>query len=63
MDPCACQEHAETFWTLVSNAAHWELELFIMLVFDVIIGALAWPFIKKHWRHHVKHDDIHKEEV
>ena len=56
-----CGEHVETFWTLLGNAAHWEFELFLMVVFDGLVGALAWPFLKKHWRHHVAHDEAHPE--
>jgi hypothetical protein len=61
MTACECTEHAETFWTLVTDLAHWELELFIMLVFDVIIGMIAWPFVRKHWVHHLAHDKAHPE--
>jgi hypothetical protein len=49
-------EQPETFWTLLHNAAHWEFEIFLMILFDLIIGGLAWPFVKKHWKHHVEHD-------
>ena len=52
-----CEE--ETFWTLFRSAAHWEFELFLMLVFDVVLGAAVWPFVKRHWQHHVGHDRIH----
>lgn len=38
----------ETFPTLLRDPAHWEFELFLILIFDVLIGALAWPFIKRH---------------
>lgn len=62
MDPCACSDHAETYWALLTSLPHWGLEITIMIVFDGLVGALAWPFVKRHWRHHVKHDDIHKEE-
>jgi hypothetical protein len=51
-----CTEAPETFWTLLHDAAHWEFELFLMLVFDGVLGALLWPFIKKHWGHHVERD-------
>jgi hypothetical protein len=27
-----------------------------MLLFDGIIGALLWPFIKRHWNHHIDRD-------
>ena len=49
-------EQPETFWTLLRNAAHWEFEIFLMILFDLIIGGIAWPFVKKHWKHHVEHD-------
>jgi hypothetical protein len=42
----------ETFWSLLHDRAHWEFEALVgfleMVVFDVVIGALAWPVIKKH---------------
>ena len=50
----------ETFWTLLHDKAHWEFELFVggveMIIFDVLVGCIAWPFVKKHWRHHVDRD-------
>ena len=49
-------EQPETFWTLLQNAAHWEFELFLMVVFDGVIGMLCWPFIKKHVIHHLERD-------
>jgi hypothetical protein len=51
-----CPEAHETFWTLLRDPAHWMFELFLMLLFDGVIGLLAWPFIKKHWHHHVARD-------
>jgi hypothetical protein len=51
-------EH-ETFFTLLQNPAHWEFELFLMVVFDLIIGALLWPTVRKHWKHHLEHDRRH----
>jgi hypothetical protein len=54
-----CAEHAETFWTLLGNAAHWQFELFLMILFDVVIGAIAWPFVKRQWqtRERKRHED------
>ena len=46
----------ETFWTLLRNAAHWEFEIFLMLLFDGIIVGLCWPFARKHWQHHIARD-------
>jgi hypothetical protein len=46
----------ETFWSLLHNAAHWEFEIFLMVIFDLIIGGLAWPFVKKHLLHHLERD-------
>src|SRR3989344_750144 len=37
----------ETFWTLLGDLAHWEFELFLIFLFDVLIGLLIWPYIKK----------------
>jgi hypothetical protein len=48
-------EH-ETFFTLMCDAAHWEFELFLLVVFDGIIGAFIWPKIKS-WRVHHRSDD------
>ncbi len=47
---------AETFWTLLHDRAHWEFEIFLMLLFDGVIGAILWPFLRSHWRHHVTRD-------
>lgn len=47
----------ETFWTLLGDPAHWLFELFLMILFDGIIGAILWPFIRKHWRHHLTRDE------
>jgi hypothetical protein len=50
----------ETFWTLLHDSAHWEFELFVglveMLVFDVLVGLVLWPFLQKHWIHHIDRD-------
>jgi hypothetical protein len=46
----------ETFWSLLHNAAHWEFELFLMALFDGVVGCVAWPFVKKHWAHHIERD-------
>lgn len=46
---------AETFFTLLHDAAHWEFELFLILVFDVLIGALVWPRIRRHIHRDVSH--------
>jgi hypothetical protein len=46
----------ETFWTLLHDRAHWEFEIFLMLLFDGIIGVILWPFAKKHIEHHLARD-------
>ncbi len=48
----------ETFWTLLRDPAHWEFEIFLMVIFDGVIGALLFPWIRKHWQHHVKRDQM-----
>lgn len=49
-------EH-ETFRTLLFDAAHWEFELFLMFLFDVLLGLIIWPFLKKFMVHHQNDDD------
>ncbi|MBU2101256.1 hypothetical protein KKH05_00835 [Patescibacteria group bacterium] len=49
-------EH-ETFWTLATDLAHWEFELFLIILFDVVIGILLWPRLKKIFKHHESDDD------
>ena len=51
----------ETFWTLLGDLAHWEFELFLIFLFDVLIGLLIWPYIKKWFRHHKEDDNKLKE--
>jgi hypothetical protein len=46
----------ETFWTLLHDKAHWEFEIFLMVVFDLVLGGLLWPFVKKHWKRHIDRD-------
>jgi len=47
----------ETFWTLLSDKAHWEFELFLIFLFDVLIGLLIWPWVKKFIIHHKSDDE------
>jgi len=49
-------EH-ETFWTLLKDSAHWEFELFLIFLFDVVIGILVWPWIRKFLIHHKSDDE------
>ena len=51
----------ETFWTLLHDAAHWEFEIFLMLLFDGVIVGVCWPFLRKHWKHHLDRDQIDDE--
>lgn len=58
---------AETYWELMKDPAHWLFELTLIVIFDVIIGAIAWPFIKRWIKEHdrKKHahqhcDDVHQ---
>lgn len=47
----------ETFWSLIVDPAHWEFELFLIFLFDILIGAIIWPYVKKWFRHHREDDD------
>ncbi len=46
----------ETFMSLLHDRAHWEFEIFLMVLFDGVLAGLIWPFVRKHWQHHVDRD-------
>jgi len=48
-------EH-ETFWTLLKDPAHWMFEIFLIALFDGLLGLIIWPRLKK-FMHHYKQDD------
>ena len=47
----------DTFWTLLFNLPHWEFEIFLMVVFDGLIGLLIWPYFRKYIIHHKTDDE------
>lgn len=49
-------EH-ETFWTLFTSLPHWEFEIFLMFVFDVLVGILIWPAVRRSMTHHKSDDE------
>ena len=54
-------EH-ETFLSLLRDPSHWEFEIFLMILFDGILGGLVWglllgPWVKKKLKHHVSDDE------
>ena len=46
----------ETFWSLLHDKAHWQFEMFLQVIFDGILGGLAWPTLQHHWNHHIARD-------
>ena len=40
----------ETFITLLKDPAHWEFEVFLMFLQDVILGLLIVPLVRRHWK-------------
>lgn len=54
------QQTTETFIDLLKSAPHWYFEIFLMIVFDLVLAGLArliiWPVIRKHWKHHKDRD-------
>jgi hypothetical protein len=48
----------ETFWQLLQDPAHWEFELFLMAVFDLLLGGLLWPILRNKWRSHEKKHNL-----
>lgn len=57
---CTCGS-PESFMDLARSLSHWEFEFMLMVIFDGLIGAIAWPMLKKHWGHHLARDQ--KENV
>jgi hypothetical protein len=47
----------ETFWTLLKDPAHWQFEIFLIIIFDVFIGLLLWPSFSKFILHHKSDDE------
>lgn len=51
----------ETFWSLLHNSAHWEFELFLMVLVDGMILGVGWnliwnKYLRQHWQHHLDRD-------
>lgn len=49
-------EH-ETFWSLLCSGPHWLFELFLMVLFDGVIGLVLWPCFLRYALHHKSDDD------
>jgi len=50
----------ETFWTLLHDPAHWEFEIFLMVVFDGLLGALLFPWVKR-WIKRTREEAVRRE--
>jgi hypothetical protein len=50
------QQTTETFIDLLKSAPHWEFEILLMVVFDLVLGAALLPFLRRHWSHHRERD-------
>jgi len=51
-------EHV-TFWDLFRSLAHWEFEIFMIILLDIVIGILIWPRVKRFFIHHkADHDKL-----
>lgn len=55
----------ETFWQLLKDPAHWGFELFLIFIFDVVVGLIVWPFVQKaiihHKSDHERLEDLERE--
>ena len=47
----------ETFWTLLHDKAHWQFEIFLIVLFDVIVGGALFPFVRYRLLHHESDDE------
>jgi hypothetical protein len=48
----------ETFLTLLKDPAHWEFEIFLIVLFDGLLGLIIWPKIKNFMKHYQSDDKI-----
>jgi hypothetical protein len=46
----------ETFWSLLRDPAHWEFEIFLVVLIDGVLGAFLLPLFRR-WISHHKSDD------
>ena len=46
----------ETFSGLLRDRAHWEFEIFLMLLFDGLLAGLLFPLARKAWKAHIATD-------
>jgi hypothetical protein len=53
-------EARETFWTLLRDPAHWEFEIFLMVVFDGLLGALLFPAVRR-WIRQIRRQAVEEE--
>jgi hypothetical protein len=53
----------ETYLSLLKDTNHWAFELTLMLLFDVLIGALVWPYITRHIHRDVASAETHDHEL
>lgn len=53
----------ESFIGLLQDAAHWEFEVFLILLFDVLLGAIMWPVVKRHIHRDVGQAEGHEHEL
>lgn len=51
------EHHSETFFELLASPGHWLFEIFLIALFDGLIGLLIWPKIKGWFQHHKEDDD------
>lgn len=51
---------AETYWELMRDPAHWLFEITLIVIFDLLIGALLWPFIKRWIAEHDRKKHAHE---
>lgn len=54
-------EH-ETFFTLLHDKAHWQFELFLIFLDQIVLGILILPFLRNFKSKIYKNDPHHKSD-
>jgi hypothetical protein len=47
----------DTFTGLLRDRAHWEFEIFLMLLFDGVIAGLLFPLARRAWKRHIEREE------
>jgi len=54
---------SESFFQLLQSPGHWLFEMFLMVLFDGLVGYFAWPRIKRHFHRDIDVEHGHEQKI